>query len=108
MLDIVAAIESQTSPASSIAKTEAKSFPWEATYPHHGELLAVSSDGKQKKMKVILSRDELVVQTHDVQGAERYSRATPETTPALQTHTWKAGPTTAPSLMEYVAAVSQR
>ncbi|GIC94562.1 mediator of RNA polymerase II transcription subunit 17 [Aspergillus udagawae] len=108
MLDIVAAIESQTSQASSIAKTEAKSVPWEATYPHHGELLAVSSDGKQKKMKVILSRDELVVQTYDVQGAERYSRATPETTPALQTHTWKAGPTTAPSLMEYVAAVSQR
>ncbi|GFF84954.1 mediator of RNA polymerase II transcription subunit 17 [Aspergillus udagawae] len=108
MLDIVAAIESQTSQASSIAKTEAKSVPWEATYPHHGELLAISSDGKQKKMKVILSRDELIVQTYDVQGAERYSRATPETTPALQTHTWKAGPTTAPSLMEYVAAVSQR
>ncbi|GFF41132.1 mediator of RNA polymerase II transcription subunit 17 [Aspergillus udagawae] len=108
MLDIVAAIESQTSQASSIAKTEAKSVPWEATYPHHGELLAVSSGGKQKKMKVILSRDELVVQTYDVQGAERYSRATPETTPALQTHTWKAGPTTAPSLVEYVAAVSQR
>ncbi|GIK07633.1 RNA polymerase II mediator complex subunit [Aspergillus viridinutans] len=107
MLDIVAAIESQTSPASSIAKTEAKSVSWEATYPHHGELLAVSN-GKQKKTKVILSRDELVVQTYDVQGAERYSRATPETTPALQTHTWKAGPTTAPSLMEYVATVSQR
>jgi mediator of RNA polymerase II transcription subunit 17 len=108
MLDIVAAIESQTSPASSIAKTEANSVPWEATYPHHGELLAVSSDGKQTKMKVILSRDELVIQTYNVQGAERYRRATPETTPALQTHTWKAGPTTAPSLMEYVAAVSQR
>ncbi|GAQ10081.1 mediator of RNA polymerase II transcription subunit 17 [Aspergillus lentulus] len=108
MLDIVAAIESQTSPASSISKTEAKSVSWEPTYPHHGELLAVSTDGKQKKMKVILSRDELVVQTYDVQGVERYSRATPETTPGLQTHTWKAGPTTAPSLMEYVAAVSQR
>lgn len=108
MLDIVAAIELQTSPALSISKTEAKSVSWEATYPHHGELLSVSIDGKQKKMKVILSRDELTIQTYDVLGLERYSRATPETTPGLQTHTWKAGPTTAPSLMEYVAAVSQR
>ncbi|KAF4253314.1 hypothetical protein CNMCM8714_006496 [Aspergillus fumigatus] len=108
MLDIVAAIELQTSPALSISKTEAKSVSWEATYPHHGELLSVSIDGKQKKMKVILSRDELTIQTYDVLGLERYSRAAPETTPGLQTHTWKAGPTTAPSLMEYVAAVSQR
>ncbi|KAF7165143.1 hypothetical protein CNMCM6106_001383 [Aspergillus hiratsukae] len=105
MLDIVAAIESQTSAASSIAKTEAESVSWEATYPHHGELLAVS-DGKQKKMKVILSRDELIVRTYDVQGTEHYSRA-PNPTPS-QTHTWKAGPPTSPSLMEYVAAVSKQ
>ncbi|EAW09064.1 mediator of RNA polymerase II transcription subunit 17 [Aspergillus clavatus NRRL 1] len=111
LLDIVSTIShGQGQPVKSETKTTPLS--WEVTYPHHGELLAVASDGRQKKMKVQLSRSELSVQMFETHGTDSYSRLVGAEGGMLplpsQSQTWTADAATPhPSLMEFVASVSK-
>lgn len=77
------------------------SVKWEATYPHHGELLSFSpSRGINKKMNVSLSNRELSVQTHYVRGSTGIFGQEAE---SAQSCVWTAGSGgSAPGLMEFV------
>ncbi|KAI9929466.1 hypothetical protein ASPWEDRAFT_172880 [Aspergillus wentii DTO 134E9] len=107
MLDVVSAISSSHPKPSPGA---GESATWEAAYPHHGELLTLSpKTGKQKKMKVMLSRHEMTIQVYEMRGIERLGRSATDKEPSLQSRTWKSDPVVPAqsSLMDFVAEVSK-
>ncbi|BDD62697.1 hypothetical protein MAP00_007657 [Monascus purpureus] len=123
LLDIVSAISSyrpnktNSNVISTQNTNEAAKNPltWEATYPHHGELLAFSpAMGVNKKMKVILTRDKLTLQTHYVRGAGSLGqRGAEKNMQEMRSCTWTASPeakdpmTLQQSLMEFLAEASK-
>ncbi|PYI11065.1 hypothetical protein BO78DRAFT_334076 [Aspergillus sclerotiicarbonarius CBS 121057] len=108
-LDIVSAIAAHGSKSvqDSTRKGDPGLLTWEAAYPHHGELLALSTSGRSKKLKVTLSREELTVQTYSMRGIEGHGQAA-GTKPPSNSKTWRSNQTgSQPSLMDFVAEVSR-
>ena len=94
MLDVVSAISLYRSPPG----TNGASI-WNAAYPHHGELLAVSpTTGEHRKMKIALARDAMTLLVHHGRGTNGAN---------TRSQTWKSDPSQPPqpSLMEFVADV---
>ncbi|XRM42132.1 RNA polymerase II mediator complex subunit [Aspergillus tubingensis] len=111
-LDIVSAIALHGSKTAKNTKKEGaegdKQLTWEAAYPHHGELLALSNTGRSKKLKISLSREELKVETFPLRGLEGFGRSGATKAPSLQSQTWTSDQTPSrPGLMEFVAEVSR-
>ncbi|KAL7660689.1 RNA polymerase II mediator complex subunit, variant 2 [Aspergillus niger] len=110
-LDIVSAIALQGSKTTkNTTKKEGAegTLTWEAAYPHHGELLAFSTAGQSKKLKISLSREELKVETFSLRGLEGFGRSGGPKAPSLQSQTWTATQTDSkPGLMDFVAEVSR-
>ncbi|PWY84821.1 hypothetical protein BO70DRAFT_290315 [Aspergillus heteromorphus CBS 117.55] len=110
MLEIVAAIQAH---GSKLAKDSPKKdvtapLTWEAAYPHHGELLALSSAGQNKKLKISLSQKELTVEAYSMRGLDGFARSAGAQSPKLRSQTWvpdQAGPVA--SLMDFVTEVSR-
>ncbi|KAE8383826.1 mediator of RNA polymerase II transcription subunit 17 [Aspergillus bertholletiae] len=110
LLDILTAItQSKGSPVHASGKQDtSRQLTWEAAYPHNGELLALSSTGQCKKMKVSLSRHELTVRAHSVRGIDGVGKLTADKTPAMSSQTWKSDGTPGQlSLMDFIAEVSK-
>lgn len=98
MLDVVSAISLQPPPPG-----EPNSISiWQAAYPHHGELLAISpaTEEPTKTMKVSLTREEMTVEVQNTRVADKVS---------TRSQTWKADPTqpAQPSLADFVSDVSK-
>lgn len=98
LLDVVSAISLQRPPAgesTSVSK-------WQAAYPHHGELLALSSATGEptKTMKVRLTRDEMTVEVQSTRVAEKAS---------TRSQTWTAdlSQSAQSSLADFVSNVSK-
>lgn len=114
LLDIVFTISSNGSAKSECDKDVQTNHTWEAVYPQHGELLLPPSDSqKRKKMKVVLSRDELFLEIYTVRcidgiGRGRWEQSCYNSKPC----TWKLSPTAGsanqPSLMDFVSAEVSR
>lgn len=98
LLDIVSAISLQQ-PAAGGSNSVSK---WQAAYPHHGELLAISpaTEEPTKTMKVGLTRDEMTIAVQNTRVAEKSSS---------RSHTWKSEPNQAAqlSLADFVSDVSK-
>lgn len=98
MLDVVSAISLQRPPPGEPSGISA----WQAAYPHHGELLAMSSATEEptKTMKVGLTRDTMTVEVQNTRVAEKVS---------TRSQTWKADTTqpAQPSLADFVSDVSK-
>ncbi|KAE8155186.1 mediator of RNA polymerase II transcription subunit 17 [Aspergillus avenaceus] len=81
---------------------------WQAAYPHDGELMAVSSTGQCRKMKVSLSRHELTVDVYAIREIDAFRRPAATKTSTIRSHTWKLGDAAGqPSLEDFVAEVSK-
>lgn len=109
LLDIVFTISSSGAPGSESDKNPKVKRSWEAVYPQHGELFIPSPNSSGgKKMKIVLCRDELSVETYTVRcvdgtGRGRWEQAHHTSTP----FTWKsstAGPPSQRALMDVVSA----
>ncbi|KAE8395074.1 RNA polymerase II mediator complex component SRB4 [Aspergillus alliaceus] len=109
LLDIVTAITQATNtPMDGIKQEKGRLLTWEATYPHNGELLALSSTGECKKMKVRLSRSELTVQVYSARVTDGFGHLAVDKTPAMRSQTWKSDGTTGESsLIDFVTEVSK-
>ncbi|KAF9890475.1 RNA polymerase II mediator complex subunit [Aspergillus nanangensis] len=95
MLDILSAIAHNSSPSA-----------WTAVYPHHGELMAISPTGQNKKLQVTLSRHEISVRASSARGFEHPAEATDKK--PVRSQTWKPNtPTESLSLMDFVAEISK-
>ncbi|OJJ68257.1 hypothetical protein ASPBRDRAFT_47200 [Aspergillus brasiliensis CBS 101740] len=111
-LDIVSAIAAQGSKAKNTTTKEgaegSKTLTWEAAYPHHGELLALSTAGQSKKLKVSLSQKELTVETFSLRGLDGFGQSGATKAPSLQSQTWTSDQTgSQPGLMEFIAEASR-
>ncbi|GKZ23576.1 RNA polymerase II mediator complex subunit [Aspergillus brasiliensis] len=111
-LDIVSAIAAQGSKAKHTATKDgaegSKTLTWEAAYPHHGELLALSTAGQSKKLKVSLAQKELTVETFSLRGLDGFGQSGATKAPSLQSQTWTSDQTgSQPGLMEFLAEVSR-
>ncbi|EAU32717.1 conserved hypothetical protein [Aspergillus terreus NIH2624] len=106
MLDILTAIrqdqKSAVEPSEDSKPTE-QCLTWSAVYPHHGELVALSPTGPNKKIKVELSAQGLSVQSYTMRG--EFTESIDEK--ASRAQSWKPDSTTpgSPGLMEFVRAV---
>lgn len=106
MLDILTAIrqdqKSAVEPSEDSKPTE-QCLTWSAVYPHHGELVALSPTGPNKKIKVELSAQGLSVQSYTMRG--EFTESIDEK--ASRAQSWKPNSTTpgSPGLMEFVRAV---
>ncbi|KAA8642539.1 hypothetical protein EYZ11_004508 [Aspergillus tanneri] len=114
MLDILSAIaqNSSATEAENIGTQPKREglLTWEAAYPHHGELLARSkATGQCRKMKVSMSRHNLMAETYHIRGIEGFGQRIVDRTPTLRSQKWTSDPTAPkqPSLMEFVADVSK-
>ncbi|KKK26295.1 hypothetical protein ARAM_001587 [Aspergillus rambellii] len=112
MLDITSAIALQSPQIGqdilNSHQESASKVSWEVAYPHHGELLAVTSTGQSKKMKVSLSRQELALQIYSSGRADGINQPIAAKSPTLQSQTWKPNlGGSHPSVMDFVARVSQ-
>ncbi|KAB8264662.1 mediator of RNA polymerase II transcription subunit 17 [Aspergillus pseudonomiae] len=109
LLDILTAItHAKGLSVNGIKQETGKLLTWQAAYPHNGELLALSSAGQCKKMKVSLSRHELSVRTYSMRGIDGFGKPAAEKTPAMRSQTWKSDGTPGqPSLMDFIAEVSK-
>lgn len=109
LLDIVTAIaQAKHTPMDGIKQETGRLLTWEATYPHNGELLALSSTGECKKMKVHLSRNELTVQVYSARVTDGFGHLAAGKTPAMRSQTWKSDATTGESsLIDFVTEVSK-
>ncbi|KAB8211599.1 mediator of RNA polymerase II transcription subunit 17 [Aspergillus parasiticus] len=109
LLDILTAItHAKGSSVKGIKQETGRLLTWQAAYPHNGELLALSSTGQHKKMKVSLSRHELTVRVYSVRGIDGFGKPAVDKTPAMRSQTWKSdGSPDQHNLMDFIAEVSK-
>ncbi|GMG04974.1 unnamed protein product [Aspergillus oryzae] len=109
LLDILTAItHAKGSSVKGIKQETGHLLTWQAAYPHNGELLALSSTGQHKKMKVSLSRHELTVRVYSIRGIDGFGKPAVDKTPAMRSQTWKCdGTPDQPNLMDFIAEVSK-
>ncbi|KAE8352384.1 mediator of RNA polymerase II transcription subunit 17 [Aspergillus coremiiformis] len=109
LLDILTSItQAKRSPLNGSKQETDRRLTWDTAYPHSGELLALSSTGLCKKMKVSLSRHELTVQVYSVGRIDALDPSPADQTPAMRSQTWKLDGTPGQcSLMDFVAEVSK-
>ncbi|KAL4865111.1 mediator of RNA polymerase II transcription subunit 17 [Aspergillus spectabilis] len=106
MLDIAAAISQNSSQTPNQQAMD--SLSWKVTYPHHGELVAMSRAGQSKKMTVSLSREELTINTYPLNRTEGFGHPVTSGSPTLLSQTWKPALTESqPNLYEFLAQASQ-
>ena len=109
-LDIISAIAvhgSKSAQDSTRKEGEKELLTWEAAYPHHGELLALSTTGRSKKLKVTLSQQELTIETYSMRGIDGHGQSAGTKSPSHM-QTWRCDQMgSQPSLMEFVAQVSR-
>ncbi|KAL4890641.1 mediator of RNA polymerase II transcription subunit 17 [Aspergillus ambiguus] len=110
MLDILSAIrqDQQSTPAAELTDDRSPTDQvrtWSAVYPHHGELVAVSSAGSSKKIKIELSPQELSARAY-IRG-ESSKSSDEQKTPRSQSWRPDSTPPSSPGLMEFVRAISR-